>query len=191
MGNVVAERRLSTALADQARLTTRYEESIGTSGELSAYARLQAANLAVSNCDRLLRAGANDRAEVAERFAFAVLAGHGGPRQARREVARRVHGHLVEPVRGTVALLVSEAVTNAVIHGAPAVMGTVTVAGELSPDRLRLEVTNVGDPFEPVAALPPVSEPAGRGLFLIETLSRAWGQRHASGETSVWFEVAI
>jgi hypothetical protein len=51
----VAADRLRKALAEQERQTTRYQESVGTTGELSAYARLQAANLAVANCDRMAR----------------------------------------------------------------------------------------------------------------------------------------
>jgi crotonobetainyl-CoA:carnitine CoA-transferase CaiB-like acyl-CoA transferase len=47
--------RLQAALDERDRLSRRYEEAVGTTSELSAYARLQAANLAVTNADRLVR----------------------------------------------------------------------------------------------------------------------------------------
>lgn len=61
MSEEVASRRLRAALDEQERLTRGYEQAIGTSSELTAYARLQAANLAVSNADRVARtSGAED-----------------------------------------------------------------------------------------------------------------------------------
>jgi hypothetical protein len=49
----VAVRRLEAALAEQARVRDLYARSLGTSAEQSAHARLQAASLKVSECDRL------------------------------------------------------------------------------------------------------------------------------------------
>jgi hypothetical protein len=61
----IASDRLRTALANQERQTARYEQAIGTSGEISAFARLQAANLEVANCDRITRRfGDGDRADA-------------------------------------------------------------------------------------------------------------------------------
>jgi hypothetical protein len=51
----IAVQRLREALDEQARLTERWEQAIGTAGEMTAYVRLQAARLAVTNCDRLAR----------------------------------------------------------------------------------------------------------------------------------------
>ena len=51
----VAASRLREALAEQERQTNRYAEAVGTTSELTAFARLQAANLAVTNCDRVAR----------------------------------------------------------------------------------------------------------------------------------------
>jgi hypothetical protein len=58
----MAVERLRVALANQERQTARYERAVGTPGEISAFARLQAANLEVANCDRLTRGfGDGDR----------------------------------------------------------------------------------------------------------------------------------
>ncbi|MEA2478731.1 MAG: serine/threonine-protein kinase RsbW [Thermoleophilaceae bacterium] len=190
MGNQVLERRLDAALAEQRRQTTRFEASLGTTSELSAYSRLRAANLAVSNCDRLLALG-REREDAADRFAFSVLLGRDGPRQARAEIARCVHGRVDAKVGETVRLLVSETVTNAVVHGSASADETVRVDGEVSARRLRVEVTNAGRAFDHSATMPDADDPGGRGLFLVDQLSRSWGNRHVSGETSVWFEVPL
>jgi anti-sigma regulatory factor (Ser/Thr protein kinase) len=183
---VFAERELELALDEQSRCTTRYQRSIGTSGELSAYASLAAATRRVSACDRAVReaqAGIDD-------FAFTLIADATAPSEARRAVTHRTRGQVDLSVVKTVELLVSETVTNAVTHGTGSDVETIDVEGRLSADRLRLEVTNAGPAFDHVAELPPATEPGGRGLFLVDALSRAWGRRHAAGVTSVWFEVA-
>lgn len=52
----VAVRRLEVALTEQARLGDAHSRAIGTSSEQSTYARLQAASLDVSRCDRAAKA---------------------------------------------------------------------------------------------------------------------------------------
>ena len=64
MNDEVAVDRLRAALDEQERQTARYQQALGTSAELLAYARLQAANLAVTNCDRVMR-GLDDDARSA------------------------------------------------------------------------------------------------------------------------------
>jgi anti-sigma regulatory factor (Ser/Thr protein kinase) len=185
---VSAERDLEFALAEQSRCTERFERSIGTSGELSAYASLVAASRRVSVCDQAVREA--EEPGRAEPFAFTLLADATAPGEARAEVARRLRGQVDLPAVQTVELLVSETVTNAVTHGGRSDVETVTLEGRLGADQVWLEVTNAGPAFDDVAELPPATEARGRGLFLVEALSRAWGRRHAAGKTSVWFEVA-
>ena len=60
MSEEVISGRLREALDEQARLSRTYDQAIGTSYELSAYARLQAATLAVANCDRIARPAGAD-----------------------------------------------------------------------------------------------------------------------------------
>jgi anti-sigma regulatory factor (Ser/Thr protein kinase) len=184
---VSAERDLVSALAEQSRCTTRFQRSIGTSGELSAYASLVAASRRVSACDQAVR----EAQARTEPFAFTLLADATAPGEARTEVARRLRGQLDLSVAQTVELLVSETVTNAVTHGARSDVETVDLEGRLAADGVLLEVTNAGPAFDHVAQLPPATDAGGRGLFLVKALSRAWGRRHAAGVTSVWFEVAM
>jgi hypothetical protein len=48
----VVVRRLEVALMEQARLGDAYARAVGTSSEQPTYARLQAASVEVSRCDR-------------------------------------------------------------------------------------------------------------------------------------------
>jgi hypothetical protein len=49
-------RRLELALKEQARVGDAFARAVGTSAEQSTYARLQAASLDVSRCDRAAKA---------------------------------------------------------------------------------------------------------------------------------------
>lgn len=86
----------------------------------------------------------------------------------------------------TVELLVSELVTNAVLHARTVVILRVDV----SPELVRVEVSD-GSPREP--RLSPYSADAatGRGLRLVENLARRWGVDQDGRGKTVWFEVGV
>ncbi len=84
----------------------------------------------------------------------------------------------------TVALLLSELVTNAVVHAAAA----PTVAVHLLPDRVHVEVAD-SDTSQLEVRHPPPSAESGRGLALVEALADAWGQVALPGGKVVWFDV--
>lgn len=182
----ISERELGLALDEQARHTTGYERSIGTTAQMSAYARLRETNRRVSSCDRQLR----QQRVRDDRFEFSFPADAMAPRHARKEVADRLRGRVDLSVAKTVELLVSETVTNAVTHGTAVRHATVDVEGRLLPGRIRIEVTNCGPAVDHVPELPPATDPDGRGLFLVDQMARAWGAEHAATATRVWFEIA-
>lgn len=109
--------------------------------------------------------------------------------RARREMSRlstELDARLLDNMR----LLVTELISNSVRHaGARAVELTVAV----SPERVRVEVANVGRPFrpEPGEAGREARREAdsGWGLFLIESLSHDWGVVDDSSSQRVWFEI--
>ena len=184
---VFAERQLELAMAEQARCTTRFQRSFGSIGEMSAYVGLRAASRRVRECDRAVREAQGGLA----RFAFTLIADATAPSRARAAVTHRLRGHFDVSVVRTIELLVSETVTNAVMHSAgPDDLDSVDLEGRLFADRFRLEVTNPGPGFDHVAGPPAATDAGGRGLFLVDVLSRAWGRGHAAGVTGVWFEVA-
>lgn len=84
-----------------------------------------------------------------------------------------------------VELLVSEAVTNAVLHA-----GTeLTVKLIWSEDRvLRVEVTD-GSPMGAVKREYGAEAATGRGIGLIEALAADWGTRAEPRGKTVWFTV--
>ena len=109
------------------------------------------------------------------------------PRAARRFVSEALTGWDDDEgdLTDTVTLLVSELVTNAVIHAG----SDVEVMVRLTATAARIEVTDAStDSVAPRDAT--VEEDSGRGLALVGNLARRWGVRTApGGGKTVWFEV--
>lgn len=105
-------------------------------------------------------------------------------RAARRFVRDALAG-ADDDVEDTVTLLVSELVTNAVVHGG----SEVEVLVRLQPGTVRVEVTDSSE----TALAPRVADDediSGRGLSLVDSLARRWGvEPAAGGGKKVWFEV--
>jgi anti-sigma regulatory factor (Ser/Thr protein kinase) len=88
----------------------------------------------------------------------------------------------------TLSLLVSELVSNAVVHSdAPAASDIELCARQLSCDAVRVEVTDQGSGFTAVAR-DPDRQDGGYGLFLVESQARSWGIDRRFGNC-VWFEI--
>jgi hypothetical protein len=73
------------------------------------------------------------------------------------------------------ALLASELVTNAVIHGE----GKISVRAELDQDRLLVGVIEQGQGFEPAVKEADFEEVGGRGSKIVEAESSRWGIHEA------------
>jgi serine phosphatase RsbU (regulator of sigma subunit)/anti-sigma regulatory factor (Ser/Thr protein kinase) len=85
-------------------------------------------------------------------------------------------------------LLLSEVVTNSVVHGGSQDSADwIGLDVELSPEALRVEVRDHGPGFEPAPALPAPLQTGGRGLYLVDELADRWGV--ADGGRRVWFEL--
>jgi anti-sigma regulatory factor (Ser/Thr protein kinase) len=90
----------------------------------------------------------------------------------------------------TAVLIISELVTNAVVHSGSSVIGC---ALRLDSGSLYIEVTDQGTSRqEPAVGEPAADAVSGRGLLLVSSLSKAWGVSPAlpSGRT-VWATVLI
>ena len=107
-------------------------------------------------------------------------------RTARRFLRETLATWDAEPLEWTASQVLSELVTNAVLHaGTP-----VTVALALRPDgRLRLEVTD-GSPRIPQQRRYGRQATTGRGIALVAGLAADWGVEHRSGGKTVWCEMA-
>jgi len=89
----------------------------------------------------------------------------------------------VEP--DTVALLVSEVATNALVHG----VGQVRVRVLPTAAGVRVEVHDGSSVLPTKRDATPLDE-GGRGVALVEALSSSWGSQADDDGKTVWFEVA-
>jgi len=89
----------------------------------------------------------------------------------------------------TLSLLVSELVSNAVLHSdAPPSSGIVLCASVLSRGAVRVEVIDSGRGFSPTPR-DPAQPLGGFGLYLVDKQATRWGVDREGG-TRVWFELA-
>jgi hypothetical protein len=80
-------------------------------------------------------------------------------------------------------LLVSELVTNAVVHG----HGRIELRAELDDDRLAVHVLDEGEGFVPSVRVREIDGSGGVGLGIVEAAASRWGVR--SGAADAWFEL--
>jgi anti-sigma regulatory factor (Ser/Thr protein kinase) len=102
-----------------------------------------------------------------------------------RTARRLVHEHtttLSPQRREDAALMVSELVTNALVHG----IGTITLRIDVEPAALRVEVSDEGNVA--FAPSPTPGAHGGWGLRILDQLADDWGVRE--GSTKVWFRLS-
>jgi len=112
------------------------------------------------------------------------------PRAARAVIARCLVDHVASTVLDNLQLLVTELVSNSVLHSGAPEGDDVVVRVHLWQDVCRLEVEDQG--FDGVIAPQPPNRLAGSGmgLNLVETLSQRWGViRPPGGPTRVWAQL--
>jgi anti-sigma regulatory factor (Ser/Thr protein kinase) len=84
-------------------------------------------------------------------------------------------------------LLVSEIVTNAVVHPQVKPPAEIRLSAQLTHEAIRVQVTDRGTGFTPVPR-DPARNDAGYGLYLVEQQASRWGVEQNDG-TTVWFEL--
>ncbi|WP_371662301.1 ATP-binding protein [Streptomyces sp. NBC_00280] len=114
-------------------------------------------------------------------------------REARAEIRRRLEEWGLagredptdrdEDLVDVAELLVSELVTNAVLHAASRFRLTLSAAHGV----LRCEVTDTGRSTPQVRQAG--AEESGRGMFLVDALARRWGCHQDGPGKTVWFEL--
>jgi anti-sigma regulatory factor (Ser/Thr protein kinase) len=102
---------------------------------------------------------------------------------ARRFVGSVFAGLLDEPRHRDVELLVSEVVTNGVVHAATAM--ELVVCAEDHHVRVELIDHGAGEP----EIRSTTGSDGGFGLRIVEHLALRWGVRHGRGAKAVWFEL--
>jgi len=118
------------------------------------------------------------------RTLFKIDAQPEGPAQARRIIAEELSARLSAQELDDVKLMVSELVTNGIVHGRREpdipVMLDLCVNGDI-----RCAVLDHGPGF---AARADEDVRGGWGLRLVEELSDRWGMQSSPRRTEVWFE---
>ena len=108
-----------------------------------------------------------------------------------RQIARQLLGD-EHPATETAVLLLSELVTNSVMHsksGAPG--GTVTIALCSGPAGILIQVRDDGGPSEPrVSAISADGAEHGYGLLLVDALAERWGTISSPDGRVTWCRVA-
>ena len=107
-------------------------------------------------------------------------------RRFAREVLAATHADAEQS--HTAELLVSELVTNAILHArTPLQVGLVVDGGQV----LVCVADQVADSPELAPQLHSRTRPGGRGLALVADLSEAWGTARYAGGKTVWFLLQV
>ena len=93
----------------------------------------------------------------------------------------------------TLLLLVSELVSNSVLHAGMEAHEEIRVRARFDMECARVEVCDAGRsgsvPEKRSKSLDAL-EPGGLGLVLVDEMADSWGVRRGDDETCVWFELA-
>jgi anti-sigma regulatory factor (Ser/Thr protein kinase) len=113
-----------------------------------------------------------------------VVEGPQAVRHARHHVHDVCEASDLSHLSDLASLLTSELVTNALQHS----HGSAQVLASRVGDRLQVVIADDSPAPPRVVARDDMSE-SGRGMLLVDALSRAWGVDAGSGGKVVWFEV--
>ena len=106
---------------------------------------------------------------------------------ARHYLRDLLHDWPDEEQRDAAVLLLSEVLTNVLVHTDANALLVAEVSGNPGERHIRVEVTDSGDDL-PHKRRPGEMASSGRGLMLIELLSDAWGVAPRGEGKSIWFE---
>ncbi|MGC4980149.1 SpoIIE family protein phosphatase [Streptomyces sp. DT193] len=106
---------------------------------------------------------------------------------ARQQLRELLHDWASADQLDSAVLLVSEMVTNVLVHTDVDALLVAEVTGEPGKRRIRVEVTDGSDAL-PHRRHPGELASSGRGLVLVEMLADAWGVDPRGRGKSIWFE---
>lgn len=104
---------------------------------------------------------------------------------ARRVLEDHLNGEFDRQAVEHAMLIASELVSNALLHGC----GRIELRAELTDGRLRIDVSDEGEPEWIGVSTVVADTDGGRGLRLVEQLSSAWGA--ATPPAHVWAELPL
>ncbi|WP_367321909.1 SpoIIE family protein phosphatase [Streptomyces sp. HUAS ZL42] len=107
---------------------------------------------------------------------------------ARQQLRELLHDWASEDQLDSAVLLVSEMLTNVLVHTDADALLVAEVTGAPGERRMRVEVTDTSDDL-PHKRSPGELASSGRGLVLVELLADAWGVAPRGEGKSIWFEL--
>jgi serine phosphatase RsbU (regulator of sigma subunit)/anti-sigma regulatory factor (Ser/Thr protein kinase) len=107
---------------------------------------------------------------------------------ARQQLRELLHDWTSPDQVDSAVLLLSEMLTNVLVHTDTDALLLAEVSGDKGERRMRVEVTDAGDDL-PHKRRPGELASSGRGLVLIELLADAWGVYPRGQGKSIWFEL--
>jgi anti-sigma regulatory factor (Ser/Thr protein kinase) len=120
--------------------------------------------------------------------AIRLRGGMTAPARARREVGAMLAGY-DEAMALDVMLLLSELVTNSVLHGGAGDSAQIAVNVEASGSAVHVEVLSPRRRFDrPSQREKDLATEGGRGLQIVDAIARSWGIEQGH-QTRAWFEL--
>lgn len=107
---------------------------------------------------------------------------------ARQQLRELLHDWSSADQVDSAVLLLSETLTNVLLHTDTDALLIAEVSGEKGERRMRVEVIDAGDEL-PHKRRPGELASSGRGLVLIELLADAWGVEPRGVGKTIWFEL--
>ena len=109
----------------------------------------------------------------------------------RRLVSDLIAADIYDSAVCDVALVISELFSNALRHAVPLPGSKIRVAWRIDADSVQVSVSDGGGQTVPELGEPTQAATGGRGLRIVERLSRRWGTSTGDEGTTVWAEVPV
>jgi anti-sigma regulatory factor (Ser/Thr protein kinase) len=122
-------------------------------------------------------------------FQITVPAGPAAPTTARRALTRWLSTWTTNGLLSDAPLIVSELVTNSMLHAGLRGAAGVRVSADLVNGVLRIEVEDGGTEGAVIRRTPNRDRGGGFGLNIVDSLALRWGVER-TGATMVWAELA-
>jgi serine/threonine-protein kinase RsbW len=112
-------------------------------------------------------------------------------RSALRADLARLPAGVPTLVREDAELVAAELLANAIRHARALPGNELLTRWRVDEGGIEIAVTDGGAPTAPVPADPSPTEPGGRGLAIVESLSSRWGFENHGDGTTVWAVVPV